>query len=404
MNRQRVAGLAFILVPALLIWLSIAVYQKKFTKVSWVTMEASTAGSELHPHTDVKLRGVVVGEVRSIDAGGSGARLKLAIKPDQVKNIPANVSAQLLPTTLFGTRYVALISPEQPSPERLVAGSVITEDRSSNATEIKEVLDNLLPLLQSIKPAELSATLSALAQALDGRGDDIAATVRDLNLFLKKLNPNLPALNRDIKELVEFTRNFENSIPELVDAVKDFTYTSKTIADQKDELSRLYSSVTGTSQELTAFLRENSRNLIRLSAHAKPGLQLFAKYSPEFPCTFQALADFVPKMDKILGKGTKNPGLHVNVHSVPAKAPYRPGKDKPVYNAKSGPRCYPVPYTTAKQTKVAAGGLGIGNSPQENQQVNELVAPGIDELPSALPDWTSVLLGPVYRGSEVRVS
>lgn len=34
----------------------------------------------MHPLADVKVRGVVVGEVRSITADGAGAKLELALK------------------------------------------------------------------------------------------------------------------------------------------------------------------------------------------------------------------------------------------------------------------------------------------------------------------------------------
>ncbi|HEY3477779.1 MAG TPA: MCE family protein, partial [Streptomyces sp.] len=110
----------------------------------------------------------------------------------------------------------------------------------------------------------------------------------------------------------------------------------------------------------------------------------------------RTLAAFVPVMDKALGKGTGEPGLHVDVTSVPSRGRYLPGKDTPVYGASGGPQCYPVPYT-------GRGTASPANSPQENELVNELLAPGMDTDPQALPDWSSLLTGPVYRGAEVTV-
>ncbi|NKZ08964.1 MCE family protein [Actinomadura latina] len=407
---RRLAGVAFLLVPLLLIWLSVAVYDKKFTRVSWVTLETASAGSEMHPHADVKLRGVVVGEVREISSDGGVATLKLAIQPDKVRLLPSNVSAQLLPTTLFGQRFVALIPPAAPTRARLASGSLISQDRSANAIELQRVMDNLYPLLTAVQPAELAATLTAVSQALDGRGAELGQTLVDLDAYLKKINPSLPALNRDIKELVEVSRHYDEAAPEILQALNDFAYTSRSIVDQKANLARLYAAVTDASQDLSDFLHENSGNLIRLSATSRPTLELLREYSPEYPCTLRMLTDFVPVMDKVLGKGTEQPGLHVNVKTLPSKGRYVPGRDRPRYTDRSGPHCYPVggavksaPLNADSPVAVAPGALGPPNSPEENRLVNELLAPGLQEVPEALPDWSSVLLGPIYRGAEVRL-
>ncbi len=128
--RRRLAGTAFLVVLALLAWLSVLIYQKKFSPAVMVTLYTSSAGNEMHPGAQVMARGVQVGEVRQISADGNGARLELAIQPAALPLLPANVSAEMLPTTLFGERYVALILPASPSHAALANGSVISENRS----------------------------------------------------------------------------------------------------------------------------------------------------------------------------------------------------------------------------------------------------------------------------------
>ncbi|CAM5717454.1 hypothetical protein SALBM217S_08613 [Streptomyces griseoloalbus] len=168
--RRRLAGVVFVLVPALLIWLAVAVYDKEFTASDPVVVETDSVGNQMHPGAEVKLRGVVVGEVRAIDATGDGARLTLAMKPCTLDAVPSDVRAQMLPTTLFGERFVALVPPENPSPVPLAAGAVIPQDRSANAVELQQVLDDVLPMLTAVQPQKLAATLSAVSQALEGRG------------------------------------------------------------------------------------------------------------------------------------------------------------------------------------------------------------------------------------------
>jgi phospholipid/cholesterol/gamma-HCH transport system substrate-binding protein len=63
----------------------------------------------------------------------------------------------------------------------------------------------------------------------------------------------------------------------------------------------------------------------------------------------------------------------------------------------------PDPPATTAVTGLTSGGLGLANSPQENELITELAAPALGAAPTSLPDWTSVLLGPIYRGTEVTV-
>ncbi|MFI7347922.1 MCE family protein [Streptomyces sp. NPDC049936] len=405
---HRFAGVVFLLVPALLIWLAVAVYDKEFTESDPVVVETGSAGNQMHPGAEVKLRGVVVGEVRDIDADGAGARLTLAMKPGSLDHVPSDVRAQMLPTTLFGERFVALVPPANPSAEPLAAGAVVPQDRSANAIELQQVLDDVLPMLTAVQPQKLAATLSAVSQALEGRGERLGETLSLLDEHLEEFNPNLPALNRDLKELVKVSHVYADAAPEIITALTDFTTTSGTLAEQEAELAATLGATTRTSEDVTAFLRKNQDNIIRLSATSRPTLELLAEYSSAFPCTLRTLAEFVPAMDKALGKGTDRPGIHVDVTTVPSRGAYRPGRDTPVYDSGGGPRCPSVPYVgalprpTARTASTAADqDLGPANSPSENDLVNELLAPAAGESPADLPDWSSLLVGPVYRGTEV---
>lgn len=396
--RRRTAGVVFLLVPALLAWLAVAVYDKDFSDEATVTVRTGSTGNEMHQGADVKLRGVVVGRVSSIHADGAGARLTLRIDPDRLRRIPAGVTAQMLPTTLFGARFVALVPPPGAAPggPALASGATIAQDRSADAIELQQVLDHLMPLLTAVQPQKLAATLNAVAGALDGRGAELGSTLVRLDGYLTRLNPELPALTDDIDQLVTVSHVYDDAAPDIVQALTEFTRTSGTIAEKQAGLSTLYGSVTGTAQDLTSYLRQNKDVLIRLSADSRGTLGLLARYAPSFPCTLRTMADFVPVMDKALGKGTSEPGLHVRVATTPSRGKYLPGRDTPVYGAGGDPQCYPVPYT-------GRGTTALANSPQENELVNELLAPSIGTDPAALPDWSSLLTGPVFRGQEVGV-
>ncbi|HEV2371883.1 MAG TPA: MCE family protein [Streptosporangiaceae bacterium] len=430
--RTRLSGVAFLVVMVLLAWLAIGLYNKQFTPVSTVTLYTDSVGNEMHVGSEVMVRGVQVGEVRSVSAHGSGARLELAIQPGAVSELPANVTAQMMPTTLFGQRFVDLVLPAQPTAARLTSGSVITQDHSADAIELERVLNNLLPMLNAVEPDKLSVTLTAIAQGLQGRGTELGHTLVTLNAYLHTMNPQLPAIDTDIRELAGLTHTYHQAAPQIIQALNDLTTTNETIANQQANLAALFSNVTAASDQLHTFLDNNSANAINLSTDSVATLGILARYSPEFPCTLHALAKFVPAMDRALGKGTKQPGLHVNVTVVPsyASARYIAGVDTPIYGDDLGPHCYPVPFpgihlndgvgggAAGASAVPSSGGVKAGGKPahgrrhttqpaihttadQQSELARELAALDLNQSPASLPDWTSLLVGPVFQGQRV---
>jgi phospholipid/cholesterol/gamma-HCH transport system substrate-binding protein len=425
----------FLLVFALLVWLSVALYNKKFTPVALVTLYTDSVGNEMHLGADVMVRGVLVGEVRQISAFGTGARLELAIQPGMVSRLPANMTAEMVPTTLFGERYVDLIMPVHPAAARLTAGTVIRQNRSHDAVELEKVLNNLLPLLQASEPDKLSVTLTALAQGLQGHGKELGQTLVALNAYLVKYNKHLPALDSDIKQLAAFARNLNQASPDLVQALTDFTVTNQTIAAERNNIAALYSGLTTAAGDLQSFLDANSSNIIQLNADSVGTLQILARYSPEFPCVLKDLVHFEPAVNKLLGKGTNQPGLHVSVVVVPPLGPHNIGRyvyrqDTPKYGDNLGPHCYAVPFkgitlndgaapSNTAATSIpggtprgAPGGAGharqahttaaqLAGSPMESELVRELTGMELGRSPALVPAWGSLLTAPLFRGTTV---
>ena len=406
---RAVRGLAFLGVLVLLAVLAVAQYAGAFRAGVPVTLKVDRVGTQLDPKADVKVRGLVVGSVTAISTDGDGATVQLSLDPKLVDQIPADVTARLLPKTLFGQKFVSLVPPAVPGPRRIAAGAVIGEDRSRSAQEVERVLDDLLPLLQTVRPQDLATTLGALSQGLQGRGTQLGQTLVGLNALVEGVNPALPDLKADITEVADFSEHLSDSAPALLDALADLTVTSRTIADERDGFRALFGSVTGASDDLRGFLDANGDDLIGLAAAARPTLATLARYSPEFPCLFGQLADLVPRIDAAFGKGTAEPGLHVTLEVVANRGKYVPGEE-PQYADDRGPRCYPVlPLGRQYQgggpfrdgTNASAYDMGVPNSPGERQVVAELVALHDGGRPAAVPAWSSMLVGPLYRGAEV---
>ncbi len=336
--RRRLQGLAFLVVLALLLGLSVAQYNKAFADTATVTLETDTAGNQLQEASDVKVRGVIVGEVRDVAASAEGATIELAIDPEHLDQIPADVSARLLPKTLFGERFVSLELPEQPADERLADGDVIGQDRTSNAIELQRVIDDTLPLLQAVQPEDLSFTLGAVADALRGRGDELGANLAATGEYFGEINTVLPELQADISGLADFAETYEGAADDLLAVLDNLAVTNTTVVEQSEQLRRTFSVGTSSSNVAADFFERNERNLISLAETSRPVLGLFAQYSPVYPCLLKGLARSVPRIGETFGQDG-DPALNLNIQfTFPPRNPYMPG-DQPVYADTAAPDC-----------------------------------------------------------------
>ncbi|MBV8994692.1 MAG: MCE family protein [Pseudonocardiales bacterium] len=427
--RRRIQGVAFVALVVALAALSVEKYSGAFSDGVPVTLRIDHTGLQLDKHSDVKVRGLVVGEVTDLSTSGPAATVALRLKPEMAQLIPDNVSARLLPKTLFGEKYVALILPAHPSGRPLSAGDVIPQDRSQPARELDAALDSLLPLLQDVAPQDLASTLGAVSGALRGRGHQLGDTLVRVQQLVSGLNPTLPQLSEDITRIADLADTYTQAAPDLLSALADLSITTQTVAEQRQNLMQLWTSVTGVSEDLRGFLQDNRDNLIALTADSRPTLESLARYAPEYPCLLHQIAGLVPQLDRAFGVGTSQPGLHIYLEVTNNRGKYLPGVDEPRYQEDRGPRCYPVrdgtkfpeypggpihdgstsppigrgdpspgvgPVATPPQVA-----MGLPNSPAEQEFLAALLAAPSASQPAVVPGWTSFLVGPLLRGTQV---
>lgn len=417
-------GLGYLLLAAVLVAVAVLTYNRAFVSSVDVDLTTGPVGNALQKGSDVKLNGVPVGRVSKVSADGQGAVVTLALDPDTSKELPRSTTARLLPKTLFGERYVSLVRPAEPAGEGLSSGDTIGQDVSDESVELEQVFDELLPLLQSIQPEKLSATLGELSTTLRGRGEEIGDTLTELGDYLQKLNPQVPQLTDDLARLGRVADVYTDAAPDLLDALDSLTTTSRTLVDQRNALTEVYASVISSADTTRGFVGDNQETIEVLADESRAALEAARPYAKQFPCLFRSARSYIPAMDKALGKGTDEPGLHVRLDVVESRGKYLAGKDTVKYASGRSPRCPYVtgqvgtkpassgsaaepetiapPRATAPQAIASAGaGLGQANSPAENQLVAEIVAPTQGIAPDDYPRWSSLLLGPTLRGTKV---
>ena len=345
--------------------------------------------------------------------------LTLGIKPDKIGSIPANVTAAILPKTLFGEKYVSLVIPKTPDSSALRTGDTITQ--TALPIEVEKVLNDIYPLLRAVQPAEINYTLNALATALEGRGDKIGNNLEVLNSYLQRMNPQVPALIADLKLLGTVSDNYAAVFPDIASTLRNTVKTTGTLKEKATTLNAFLKDTAAFSDTAKGFLDANGDNIVQLGQLSDKQLAVLARYSPEFPCLLGGLVHQAPK----LAQTFRGFVFHIKLRTIPKQPRGYTAADQPVNGDGRAPYCgtLPTPPYSPNNPKHHMpdfnDGVKSGNNlkrvaptvdrptvtgtPADKALMVSLTAPILGVPADQVGDITTLLFAPLAHGSEVSV-
>ncbi|WP_395311431.1 MCE family protein [Mycobacterium sp. AMU20-3851] len=329
-------GLATVGVLLAIVAISIGFFRGSFTKTVPVTVVSERAGLVMNADAKVKLHGAQVGSVESIESLPDGrAKLHLAMYPSYLELIPANVRVDIASTTVFGSKFVELIPPENPSAQALAAGQVL--DAGHVTVEINTVFEQLSTVLQKIEPTKLNETLGALATAMDGRGDQIGQMLSDFDGLLAKIDPSLPTMEHEITVAPQVFNAYADAAPDLVATLDASTSMSETLVDEQHNLDALLISVIGLADTGTDVIGGNRQAISDTMRLLVPTTDLTNEYNAALTCGLGGAVELAK------APGTPLPGGLLLQTVVLGQERYRYPQNLPKVAATGGPQCTDLP-------------------------------------------------------------
>lgn len=364
-DRKVLYGVTFIGVIALVVAGTVAAYRGTFRSTVPLTVVADRAGLTLAHGSPVKLYGVQVGTVDQAVTQGSQVHVRIRIDSGELKHIPSNVNAQIVPPTAFGAKYVQLDVPGDAASTPIAENAVIGADRVT--TEVNTAFQNLSEVLNVAKPAELNNALTALATAVDGRGRTISTLIGQGNDYLTGFNATLPTLSTDLTRSNQVLAVYDKAMGPLLATGADAATSSDTLVAEQDPLHDLFASLSSFSTRANGLLTSSRAPLASSLSLLAPVSSLVAGYSPELPCLISGLA-YTNKLAEAAVGGT-NPGITTITRIVPARDPYTASQNLPVVRATNAPSCYGLPSDATSQG-TGAPYFDTGANPYVGTQAN----------------------------------
>jgi virulence factor Mce-like protein len=217
----------------------------------------------IYPGDEVRVSGVKVGSIKSIQPQGTVA--KMTLKVDRDVPIPADAKAVIVASNLVAARYLQLTPAYRTSGPVMRDGGVIPVERTAVPVEWDEVKTQLMRLATDLGPQSgVSGTsvgrfIDSAANALDGNGDKLRQTLAELSgvgRILANGSGNIVDIIKGLQTFVTALRDSNTQIVQFNDRLATLT---SVVNDSRSELDAALTDLSTAVGEVQRFIA-GSRN------------------------------------------------------------------------------------------------------------------------------------------------
>jgi len=263
------------------------------------------AGQGLLAGSDVKVRGVNIGQVKSIELVDGAAEITLLIQDDE--EVPEGATATIRPKTLFGEKFVDVDPDTAEADARpLAEGEEITH--TEGGFELERVLAETFPLLQAIDPEELLTVIDQLAEGADGLGEEVNRTLvngAELSEVFADNAANTEQFLQDLALLSEELAGQATTILEVADAAN---VALPTLNENEDDVVALLQETSRLSSDVADLLEANVPFVNASMVEGSRTLQLLYDHRAEVIPLVVGLRQYIETLSSVVripvGDGT----------------------------------------------------------------------------------------------------
>jgi phospholipid/cholesterol/gamma-HCH transport system substrate-binding protein len=275
--RNRLTAVAAVVLAGLLIAGVAVAIRAMFFGPKTITAYFTSA-TAIYPGDQVRVSGVKVGTIKSIQPQGTQA--KMTFKVDHDVPIPAEAKAVIVTQNLVAARYVELTPAYRTSGPIMADGAVIPVERTAVPVEWDEVQKQLMRVATDLGPnakvttPSISRFIDSAANALQGNGDKLRQTLAQLSGVGRTLANGSGNIVDIIKNLQTFVTALRDSNIQMVQFNNRLATLTSVVNDSKSDLDAALTDLSAAVGEVQRFIAETrdpvSEQIDRLGKAIQP--------------------------------------------------------------------------------------------------------------------------------------
>jgi len=232
-----------------------------------------TTTTAIYPGDEVRVSGVKVGNIKSIQPQGTQAKMTLEV--DHGVPIPADAKAVIVAQNLVAARYVELTPAYRTSGPVMADGAVIPVERTAIPVEWDEVKTQLMRLATDLGPksgvseTSVGRFIDSAANALEGNGDKLRQTLAQLSgvgRILANGSGNIVDIIKNLQTFVTALRDSNTQIVQFNDRLATLT---SVVNDSRSDLDAALTDLSTAVGEVQRFIagtrNQTSEQIARLA-------------------------------------------------------------------------------------------------------------------------------------------
>ncbi len=224
-----------------------------------------TSAVGLYPGDQVRVLGVPVGDIDTIEPRPSDVKITMSVSKD-VK-IPKDARAVIMSPNLVSARFIQL-TPAYTGGAVLPDGGSIDLARTAVPVEWDEVKEALTQLAVQLGPTTgsmqgpLGAAINQAADTLDGKGESFHNALRELSQVAGRLGDSRSDIFGTVENLQVLVNALSASNEQIVQFAGNVASVSQVLTDSSRHLDNTLGTLNKALSDIRGFLHENNSTLI----------------------------------------------------------------------------------------------------------------------------------------------
>ncbi|WP_170155806.1 MCE family protein [Umezawaea tangerina] len=214
----------------------------------------------LYQGSDVRVLGVRVGTIEEVVPEGQLVRVVMSL--DRDVKVPADAQAVVVAPSVVSDRYVQF-APVYTAGPTLGENALIPRERTATPVELDELYASLDKLTTALGPngankdGALSDLLTSAAGTLDGNGQALNDTIKQLGDATRTLSGSKEDLFATVDNLSRFTAMLSANDSQVRDFDKQLAEVAGFLADERENLGAALTELAAALGQVQGFIKDN---------------------------------------------------------------------------------------------------------------------------------------------------
>jgi phospholipid/cholesterol/gamma-HCH transport system substrate-binding protein len=245
----------------------------------------------------VKLAGVPVGRVGSIEVDGGQAIVRFTVDADV--DLPTDSTVAVRWRNLIGQRYLWL----DPGERRTFLEDGDTVERAKDVVDLGQLVNQLSPLARAVSPDQINQILTTLIEAFEGNEASFDGLVRDLDAVLATLADRDETIAQLLDDYEAITGAVASRDAQIDQMAQNLVAIAETFAGNQDLLDQALVELAGVSSGLDTLLTASADDLGALLDHLAVLTGTAATHIDELEVAFGNLPSLFEELMPVINRG-----------------------------------------------------------------------------------------------------